>query len=135
MLPDFNDEFASPADYAGSIAILACRLFLHSCRMKPRLAKRPYLQEWKQYSKKSYHRRFSMDGMERQGDIPVAVIWVSLLASVRRRIIVIDLDTHKNRRAQLWWDGIHADHNAGIMSECPTQRTGGGGFQMFFSCA
>jgi len=49
-----------------------------------------------------------------------------------RRIVVVDLDTHKNPKAQEWWDGIHAEHAYGIMTETVAQRTGGGGSQHFF---
>lgn len=45
---------------------------------------------------------------------------------------MVDLDTHKNPFARIWWQGIHDDHAGGIISETPTQTTGGGGKQYLF---
>ena len=45
---------------------------------------------------------------------------------------IIDLDTHRQPYASVWWQGIHEDNVGGIILETPTQTTGGGGKQYLF---
>ena len=47
-------------------------------------------------------------------------------------VFVIDLDTHSHPEAGEWWLGLLAVHNNRLPIETPTQKTGGGGFQMLF---
>ena len=45
---------------------------------------------------------------------------------------IVDLDTHRQPYANIWWQGIHEDNVGGIILETPTQTTGGGGKQYLF---
>jgi len=55
-----------------------------------------------------------------------------ITGSCSGNLLVIDLDTHKHPEANVWWEGIHADHHGGVFLETATQTTGGGGKQYFF---
>ena len=132
MLPEFDSEFASPADYAKLYRQLGMQVVPAYMPNEAKSWKRPFLQEWKQYthelvSQEVFDGWYGAAGKYSQRSNMGLITGVS-----PGRIVVVDLDTHKNPKAQIWWEGVHADHNAGIMSECPTQRTGGGGYQMFF---
>ena len=51
-------------------------------------------------------------------------------------MFVIDLDTHKNRAAWQWWQGLLAVHNNGHRTrDMVSQRTGGGGRQLAVFCS
>lgn len=132
MLPDFDPEFASPADYANFYRQIGMQVVPAFMPFEAKAWKRPYLQEWKKYTNEIVSQEL-FDGWYGKTGQYSARCNMGLITGVGpRRIVVVDLDTHKNGKAQIWWDGIHAEYNAGIMSECPTQRTGGGGYQMFF---
>ena len=132
MLPDFDEEFASPADHARFYRSIGMQVVPAYTHKETKNWKRPHLENWKQYThdlstQEQFDEWYGTAGRYSQRSN------MGLITGVHpRRIIVVDLDTHKNPRAQIWWDGIHAEYNAGIVSECPTQRTGGGGYQMFF---
>ena len=132
MSPDFDEEFASPADYARYYRSIGMQVVPAYTHRETKNWKRPHLENWKHFTtllstQEQFDEWYGTAGRYSQRSN------MGLITGVHpRRVIVVDLDTHKNPRAQIWWDGIHAEHNAGILSECPTQRTGGGGYQMLF---
>jgi len=132
MLPEFDEEFASPADYAKYYRSIGMQVVPAYTHKETKNWKRPHLENWKQFTHELSTQEQFDEWYGKTGRYS-ARSNMGLITGVHpRRIVVVDLDTHKNPRAQIWWDGVHAEHNAGVMSECPTQRTGGGGFQMFF---
>lgn len=50
-----------------------------------------------------------------------------------KRVFVVDLDLYKTPAAAQWWARVLALHNNGMDVETVSQRTGGGGRQLFFS--
>lgn len=137
MTVNFDDEFASPADYARiyrSFGMQVVPAFYPEEVKAPGSWKRPNVGEWKQYtSELTTTERF--EKWYGPGGMYASRKNMGIITGVGpKRIVVIDLDTHANPKAQEWWDGIHAEHNYGIMTETVAQRTGGGGFQYFFLC-
>lgn len=132
MIFDFDDEFASPADYARLYRSVGMQVVPAFMPREAKAWKRPNVGEWKQYTEElitddQFEKWYGKDGLHS------ARSNMGLITGVGpRRIIVVDLDTHKNPKAQIWWDGIHGDNNAGILTETVAQRTGGGGLQYFF---
>jgi KaiC/GvpD/RAD55 family RecA-like ATPase len=131
MLPDFDDEFAGVSDYARLYRQLGLQVVpaVHPHRNKN--WKRPDLKGWKEFtnelvSDEQFNEWFGAGRCSPQTNLGI------LTGLCSGRVFIVDLDTHKNPDSQIWWDGIHADHTAGIMPDCPTQRTGGGGLQMLF---
>jgi len=132
MIPEFDDEFASPADYAKLYRSVGMQVVPAFMPREAKAWKRPNVGEWKQYTGEiADDSRF--DKWYGPGGIYSSRTNMGLITGVSpRRIVVVDLDTHKNPKAQIWWDGIHADNTAGILTETVGQRTGGGGLQYFF---
>ena len=134
MTINFDDEFASPADYARLYRSIGMQVVPAFLPEEAKQWKRPNVGEWKQYTSalttdERFEKWYGPGGMY-AGRSNMGII----TGVGPRRIVVIDLDTHANPKAQQWWDSIHAEHNYGIMTETVAQRTGGGGFQYFFLC-
>jgi hypothetical protein len=93
MLPDFNDEFASPADYAALYRDIGMQVVPAFMPNEAKAWKRPYLQEWKQYSKEIVSQEI-FDGWYGETGGYTRRSNMGLITGVGgRRIIVIDLDT------------------------------------------
>lgn len=132
MTFDFDDEFASPADYARIYRSVGMQVVPAFMPQEAKAWKRPNVGEWKQYTEElTSNERF--EKWYGSGGLYAARSNMGLITGVGpQRIVVVDLDTHKNPKAQIWWDGIHGDNNAGILTETVAQKTGGGGLQYFF---
>ena len=134
MSPDFDEEFASPADYARlyrSIGLQVVPAMLESEKKQPTdTIKRPAIN-WRQFtqeliSDEQFDEWYGRAGIySKRGNLGI------LTGVCSGRVFVLDLDTHKNPVAQLWWDNICQTYG-GAVSETPTQRTGGGGLQLLF---
>ena len=134
MLPEFDEEFASTADYARlyrSIGLQVVPAMLESEKKQPTdTIKRPAIN-WRQFtqeliSDEQFDEWYGRAGIYSQrGNLGI------LTGVCSGRVFVLDLDTHKNPVAQLWWDNICQTYG-GAVSETPTQRTGGGGLQLLF---
>ena len=130
---DFDDEFASPADYARLYRSIGMQVVPANFPGEVKEWKRPHYDlKWKQYQK-SLMSDEEFNSLFGPGSRYASRCNMGIITGVSpRRIVVVDLDTHKNPKAQEWWDGIHAEHAYGIMTETVAQRTGGGGSQHFF---
>jgi len=134
MLPEFDPEFASPADYARLYRALGLQVvpsMLESEKKKPEdTIKRPIIN-WRQFTKElisdeQFNEWYGPTGIySKRGNLGI------LTGVCSGRVFVLDLDTHTNPVAQLWWDDIQQTYG-GSVSETPTQRTGGGGLQLLF---
>jgi hypothetical protein len=56
----------------------------------------------------------------------------AVINGVRYKLFVADMDTYKSDRGPQWLSALCEVHNNGMELETVTQRTGGGGLQMFF---
>jgi hypothetical protein len=130
---DFDDEFASPADYARLYRSIGMQVVPANFPHEVREWKRPHFDlKWKQYQHALMNDE-EFNGLFGPGSKYAGRQNMGIITGVSpRRIVVIDLDTHKSPKAQQWWDRIHAEHAYGIMTETVAQRTGGGGYQYFF---
>jgi AAA domain/Bifunctional DNA primase/polymerase, N-terminal len=134
MLHNFDEEFASPADYARlyrSIGLQVVPSMLESEKKAPSdTIKRPIIN-WRQFtqeliSDEQFDEWYGRAGIySKRGNLGI------LTGVCSGRVFVLDLDTHKNPVAQLWWDNVQQTYG-GAVSETPTQRTGGGGLQLLF---
>jgi hypothetical protein len=131
--PYFDDEFATPGEYARQYRSLALQIvpgFMPGESKGP--WKRPLLKQWTQYQ-----------------DVLVTdevfAPWYGPLGQYRQRpnmgficgkasgnLFIIDLDVHKKPEAAVWWEGIMAVWNNHMPLETAEQRTGGGGRQILF---
>lgn len=134
MLPEFDPEFASPADYARLYRALGLQVvpsMLESEKKKPEdTIKRPIIN-WRQFTKELISDEQFEEWYGRAGIYSKRSNLGILTGVCSGRVFVLDLDTHTNPVAQLWWDDIQQTYG-GAVSETPTQRTGGGGLQLLF---
>ena len=131
MLPDFDDEFAGNSEYITLYRQLKLQVVPALLPSQAKNWKRPALNTWKQHTheladEETFNEWIRSRGNPENGNLGI----ITGLCS--GGVFIVDLDTYKDANAQVWWDGICADHNCGIMLEAPTQRTGGGGLQMLF---
>jgi len=56
----------------------------------------------------------------------------TVINGVRYKLFVADMDTYKSDKGPQWLNALCEVHNNGMELETVTQRTGGGGLQMFF---
>lgn len=134
MIDDFDPDFASPSQWARLYR--ACGLQVVPAKSPSEVKsnesyKRPVIA-WRQHEKElvsddQFDEWYGPNGsFIRRSNMGV------LTGECSGNLLVIDLDTHKNPQAIIWWEGIHADHAGGVISETVTQTTGGGGKQYFF---
>ena len=129
----FDPEFADPTEWAkmyrelGLQVIPAMRPSEHKTQWK-----RPALPKWRELEHElapdfTFERWYGDNG-EHARRYNMGVI----AGACSSGVFVVDLDLHKNIRAQAWWDEMsHIQVSAGEL-ETVEQETGGGGVQLFF---
>jgi hypothetical protein len=131
----FNPEFAGPSDWADlyrSAGLQAVPARMPDFDHPERAWKMPALKEWVQFQEEmipeaAFRRYYGPDGQFRQHRN------VGLLTGrASNNVFVLDLDTHKNEAATLWWQAQLAINSYGEEPETWKQRTGGGGRQLLF---
>jgi hypothetical protein len=131
MLTDFNEDFASLADYARMYRELGLQAVpSHYPTRHVHNWKRPALDGWRDYQNElvddvTFHKWF--DGIsDTKNNIGI------LTGNCSGRVFVVDLDTHSKPEAALWWSCCMDMQEKADELESPTQRTGGGGLQILF---
>ena len=130
--PDFDPDFASPAEWAAMYR--ACGLQIIPCYMPGESPswKRPKLSEWTEFQQKLvlqvvFDRWYGANGEHvRRQNMGI------ITGHCSGNVFVVDLDDHKGPSAGEWWRGILAIHNNTLDPETVEQRTGGGGRQKLF---
>jgi hypothetical protein len=131
----FNPEFAGPSDWAElyrSAGLQAVPARMPDFDHPERAWKMPALKEWVQFQEEmipeaAFRRYYGPEGQFRQHRN------VGLLTGrASDNVFVLDLDTHKNEGATLWWQAQLAINAYGEEPETWKQRTGGGGRQLLF---
>jgi hypothetical protein len=129
----FDPEFADPTEWAkmyrelGLQVVPAMRPSEHKTQWK-----RPALPKWRELENElapdfTFERWYGDNG-EHARRYNMGVI----AGACSSGVFVVDLDLHKNIRAQAWWDEMsHMATNAGDL-DTVEQETGGGGAQLFF---
>lgn len=129
----FDPEFADPTEWAkmyrelGLQVVPAMRPSEHKTQWK-----RPALPKWRELEHElapdfTFERWYGDNG-EHARRYNMGVI----AGACSSGVFVVDLDLHKNIRAQAWWDEMsHIQMSAGEL-ETVEQETGGGGAQLFF---
>lgn len=134
MIDDFDPDYASPSQWARLYR--ACGLQVVPAKSPSEVKsnesyKRPVIA-WRQHEKTLVDDAQFEQWYGAGGEFSRRQSMGVLTGQCSGNLLVIDLDTHKNPHANVWWEGIHADHAGGILPETATQTTGGGGKQYFF---
>ena len=126
----FDPDFACAADYArlyrqhGLQAVPS-----HSPEDSPKNWKRPLLSSWKEFetnlaSDSQFQKWFGWDGSHKtKKNIGL------ITGACSDGAFILDVDSHKHPEAAEWLMNLLARYNDGNRLICPTQQTGGGGFQ------
>lgn len=129
----FDAEFADPTEWAkmyrelGLQVVPAMRPSEHKTQWK-----RPALPKWRELEHElapdfTFERWYGDNG-EHARRYNMGLI----AGACSSGVFVVDLDLHKNVRAQAWWDEMsHMQMSAGEL-DTVEQETGGGGVQLFF---
>lgn len=129
----FDAEFADPTEWAkmyrelGLQVVPAMRPSEHKTQWK-----RPALPKWRELENElapdfTFERWYGDNG-EHARRYNMGLI----AGACSSGVFVVDLDLHKNVRAQAWWDEMsHMQMSAGEL-DTVEQETGGGGVQLFF---
>jgi len=129
----FDPEFADPTEWAkmyrelGLQVVPAMRPSEHKTQWK-----RPALPKWRELEHElapdfTFERWYGDNG-EHARRYNMGLI----AGACSSGVFVVDLDLHKNIRAQAWWDEMsHMQVSAGEL-DTVEQETGGGGVQLFF---
>lgn len=131
---DFDDEYASPSQWARMYRKAGLQVVP---AMHPEEArrgegwKRPVVR-WSEYEKEMISDELFTQWYGRGGKYAGRHNMGFVTGQCSGWAFMVDLDTHKNPFAGIWWQGIHDDHAGGLLSETPTQTTGGGGKQYLF---
>lgn len=130
--PSFHPDFAAPADWALMYRACGLQVVPGHLPSESQSWKRPAIAEWKTFQDElapdSVFQRWYGPGGEHFRRTNMGLI----TGRASQNVIVIDLDTHTKPEAAVWWDGILAVNNFGIVPETWEQVTGGGGRQVFF---
>lgn len=131
-LPDFDPEFASPAEWAAMYRARGIQVVPARYPMRDRGDKRPALADWKHLQNEAMPQalfdRWYGSGGERRSTPNMGMI----TGAASRNRFIIDLDEQTHVEARAWWSNLIADNCYGIEPETWAQRTGGGGRQICF---
>lgn len=130
---DFDDEFASAADYAAVYRKLGLQVVPALTPREAKAWKRPALSDWKSHQKALvgddvFEGWFGPNGKH------VSRTNIGILTGeCSGGVFCLDFDFYKGPEARMWLDEmLDRQTRAGEIEETPTQTTGGGGKQMFF---
>ena len=129
-MKDFDPAFASAAEWAVYYRSLGLQVVPAMPPSQTQPWKRPAVK-WREHEDElvdqaTFDSWFGPDGKFR------SCMNIGIITGKCSKILILDLDTHKHPEAEQWWRGLLAVHNNNMEIETPTQRTGGGGLQLFF---
>lgn len=129
----FDEDFASPVDFANLYRDLELQVVPAKTPSEDKSWKRPAIK-WREHEnilveEKTFQQWYGPDGEFRSR--PNMGVVTGLCS---KRLVIIDLDRHKNSKAMDWWNDLMDDHHHGQWIQTPIQETGGGGLQMLFHC-
>lgn len=125
---EFDTDFAGPQSYASMYRHVGVQVVPALKPGEDPEWKRPIF-EWKEFSNNLvpdavFARWYGPDGQYRQRPNMGAIT-----GAASGGLVVVDIDGEAGLN---WWNGLLAVHNNNLEPETPSQRTGGGGRQIFF---
>lgn len=133
IIEDFDPDFASPFEWAQVYRACGFQVVPAGSPADSKTDDFKFpIVKWRQHEKELVDDAQFNTWYGAGGKFHSRVNMGVVTGSCSGHLFVVDLDTHKNPDAAVWWQGIHDDHTGGILPECPTQTTGGGGKQYFF---
>ena len=125
----FDPDFASTAEYAKLYRALGLQVVPAYSPNEQKAWKRPSLLSWKEFEhnlvpQSKFDEWFGENGSHiRRSNIGI------LTGACSGNAYIVDIDVQTHAEAMQWLMQLLEEHNDGQQLDCPTQRTGGGGFQ------
>ena len=127
---DFNDEFAAPSEYAEMYRAIGWQIVPSLLPSENKAWKRPAVK-WKEYQHELVPDDLFASWYGKNGEHCYRSNMGIMTGTCSGNIVVVDLDLQKYPQALEWWQTLLEDYNGGYPLDAPTQRTGGGGLQVF----
>jgi len=128
----FDDEFASPADYAALYRLRGIQVVPAFMPGEHKSWKRPLLDSWKDFQEALVDDATFAEWYGAAGRYMTRPNMGVITGRASNNIFVIDLDHHKHAQAATWWRNLMLIHNNNMDLETVEQITGGGGSQKLF---
>lgn len=130
---EFDEDFAGPTDFAKLYRSLGLQVVPAKTPSEAKEWKRPVIK-WKEHENDivdqgTFDAWYGPSGEHRSRQNMGAIT-----GNASGRLIVIDLDIYKSQYAQDWLNDLVDTYNHGGWLNTPTQKTGGGGLQIFLRC-
>lgn len=129
-MQDFDEEFAGPAEYAEMYRSIGWQVVPSLHPSEDRAWKRPCVK-WKEYQDKLIDDALFGSWYRTNGEHLHRINMGLMTGECSGNIACIDLDIQKLPQAMDWWQDLLDDYNGSLPLAAPTQRTGGGGLQIF----
>lgn len=127
----FDSDFAGPSDYARLYRQLGIQVVPAKMPREDKAWKRPVIK-WRDYEDEIASDQTFDGWFGEQGEFRARPNMGIITGNASGGIWVLDIDSHNHPKAMEWLDDLIDDHNHGLTMKTPTQRTGGGGLQLFF---
>ena len=132
MTDTFDDEFASPLDWAKMYYDYGIQVVPAYNFGETEQWKRPNLPRWTHLQKQKMSEDDVLNWWGSQGKYRSRYNMGIITGYVSGDIFIIDIDSYKDTNAALWLEEAQNLFNDGKPFETPTQITGGGGRQLLF---
>lgn len=126
----FDEEFAGPAEYAEMYRSIGWQIVPSLHPSEDRAWKRPCVK-WKDYQNELVSDDLFASWYRTNGEHIHRTNMGLMTGECSGNIMCVDLDVQKLPQALEWWQDLLDDHNGSAPLRAPTQRTGGGGLQVF----
>ena len=135
-MSDFDPEWASINDWAAEYRRLGLQAVPALPPSTSEQWKRPAIK-WREHEDAlvddaTFEGWFGHNRRPKNIGILTGAASSTIINGVKYKLHVMDLDTYKSDASMNWWRSRLDIHNNGMDLETVTQRTGGGGLQMFF---
>ena len=128
-LPEFDPEFADPAQWAAMYRACGWPVVPAWMPAEHQNFKHPKVT-WRHYH--AVIPQADHDAWYAENGMHAARLNMGVLTGGPYKLLMIDLDTYKSPKALAWWREVIETENHGIEPETVRQRSGGGGQQLFF---
>ena len=128
----FDDEFASPADYARLYRLRGIQVVPAHMPGEHKSWKRPLLEAWKDFQEALVDDAVFASWYGPDGKYIARPNMGVITGRASNNLFVIDLDHHKHAQAATWWNNLMLIHNNSMDLETVEQVTGGGGSQKLY---
>lgn len=130
---EFDEDFAGTTDYARLYRDLRLQVVPAKHPSESKEWKRPVIR-WKEYGHGLVDQATFDAWYGPQGEHRNRSNMGAITGDASDRLIVVDLDIQKNTKAGEWYNDLLDTYNHGGWLDTPTQKTGGGGLQVFLRC-